>query len=154
MVARMQRPPLSLRLPTVHIGAFAKRIGQLGRTTTLRGDASASATPSESVNRSRSTSAAKPSPKQSANLSPRAATGFGQGGAGRVPRTRAKNSAAAAVGAKNRTAKLSPYLTAKGIVIEKEVSWPRGGRSLYFREPAGNVVELVTPGVWGTPAGW
>jgi catechol 2,3-dioxygenase-like lactoylglutathione lyase family enzyme len=46
------------------------------------------------------------------------------------------------------------HLAAKGVVIEKEVSWPRGGRSLYFRDPAGNLVELVTPGVWGTPAGW
>jgi catechol 2,3-dioxygenase-like lactoylglutathione lyase family enzyme len=30
----------------------------------------------------------------------------------------------------------------------------RGGRSLYFRDPAGNSVELVTSGLWGTPAGW
>ena len=41
-----------------------------------------------------------------------------------------------------------------GITIEKEVEWPRGGRSLYFRDPAGNSVELVTPGVWGLPSGW
>jgi catechol 2,3-dioxygenase-like lactoylglutathione lyase family enzyme len=46
------------------------------------------------------------------------------------------------------------HLGASGIAIEREVSWPRGGRSLYFRDPAGNAVELVTPGVWGTPAGW
>jgi catechol 2,3-dioxygenase-like lactoylglutathione lyase family enzyme len=46
------------------------------------------------------------------------------------------------------------HLAACGIAIEKEVAWPRGGRSLYFRDPAGNSVELVTPGVWGTPAGW
>jgi catechol 2,3-dioxygenase-like lactoylglutathione lyase family enzyme len=41
-----------------------------------------------------------------------------------------------------------------GVVIEQEVEWPRGGRSLYFRDPAGNAVELVTPGVWGLPSGW
>ena len=41
-----------------------------------------------------------------------------------------------------------------GVVIEKEVTWPRGGRSLYFRDPAGNSVELVTPGIWGLPGGW
>jgi catechol 2,3-dioxygenase-like lactoylglutathione lyase family enzyme len=41
-----------------------------------------------------------------------------------------------------------------GIVIEKEVSWPRGGRSVYFRDPAGNSIELVTPGIWGLPGGW
>ena len=46
------------------------------------------------------------------------------------------------------------HLAACGVVIEKEVTWPRGGRSLYFRDPAGNSVELVTPGIWGTPAGW
>ena len=46
------------------------------------------------------------------------------------------------------------HLSASGVNIEKEVTWPRGGRSLYFRDPAGNAVELVTPGVWGTPAGW
>jgi catechol 2,3-dioxygenase-like lactoylglutathione lyase family enzyme len=45
-------------------------------------------------------------------------------------------------------------LTGRGVVIEKEVAWPRGGRSLYFRDPAGNAVELVTPGIWGLPAGW
>lgn len=41
-----------------------------------------------------------------------------------------------------------------GIAVEKEVTWPRGGRSLYFRDPAGNSVELVTPGLWGLPSGW
>jgi catechol 2,3-dioxygenase-like lactoylglutathione lyase family enzyme len=46
------------------------------------------------------------------------------------------------------------HLAACGIAVEKEVTWPLGGRSLYFRDPAGNLVELVTPGVWGTPVGW
>jgi catechol 2,3-dioxygenase-like lactoylglutathione lyase family enzyme len=41
-----------------------------------------------------------------------------------------------------------------GVPIEKELTWPKGGRSLYFRDPAGNSVELITPGVWGLPAGW
>ena len=41
-----------------------------------------------------------------------------------------------------------------GVTIEKEIAWPRGGKSLYFRDPAGNSVELVTPGVWGLPSGW
>ncbi len=45
-------------------------------------------------------------------------------------------------------------LASKGVAIEKEVTWPRGGHSLYFRDPAGNSVELVTRGVWGIPAGW
>lgn len=45
-------------------------------------------------------------------------------------------------------------LLAHGVAIEKEVLWPRGGQSLYFRDPAGNAVELLTPGVWGLPSGW
>jgi catechol 2,3-dioxygenase-like lactoylglutathione lyase family enzyme len=45
-------------------------------------------------------------------------------------------------------------LEGHGVVIEKEVEWPRGGRSIYFRDPAGNSVELVTPGLWGLPGGW
>jgi catechol 2,3-dioxygenase-like lactoylglutathione lyase family enzyme len=44
-------------------------------------------------------------------------------------------------------------LEGHGVSIEKEVEWPRGGRSLYVRDPAGNSVELVTPGVWGLPSG-
>ena len=40
------------------------------------------------------------------------------------------------------------------VVIEHEQTWTSGGRSLYFRDPAGNLVELITPGVWGLPAGW
>ncbi len=45
-------------------------------------------------------------------------------------------------------------LEGHGVVIEKDFGWPRGGRSLYFRDPAGNSVELVTPGLWGLPGGW
>jgi len=39
-------------------------------------------------------------------------------------------------------------LTERGIVIEGEAGWPRGGRSLYFRDPDGHLLELVTPGIW------
>ena len=35
-----------------------------------------------------------------------------------------------------------------GIAIESRVRWPRGGVSLYFRDPDGHSVELVTPGLW------
>jgi catechol 2,3-dioxygenase-like lactoylglutathione lyase family enzyme len=45
-------------------------------------------------------------------------------------------------------------LQGHGVTIEKEVVWPRGGKSIYFRDPAGNSVELVTPGVWGLLGGW
>ena len=46
------------------------------------------------------------------------------------------------------------HLDSHGVTIEKEVEWPKGGKSMYFRDPAGNLVELVTPGVWGLPVGW
>jgi catechol 2,3-dioxygenase-like lactoylglutathione lyase family enzyme len=35
-----------------------------------------------------------------------------------------------------------------GVEIESDVSWPRGGRSLYFRDPAGNSLEVATPELW------
>ncbi len=40
-------------------------------------------------------------------------------------------------------------LTIAGVAIESEVSWPNGGRSIYFRDPAGNSLELATPRLWG-----
>ena len=40
------------------------------------------------------------------------------------------------------------------VQIEQEQTWERGGSSLYFRDPGGNSIELVTPGVWGLPSGW
>ena len=39
-------------------------------------------------------------------------------------------------------------LEAKGVTIEAVVEWPAGGYSLYFRDPAGNSVELTTPKIW------
>lgn len=41
-------------------------------------------------------------------------------------------------------------LAAQGIAIESRVTWERGGRSLYFRDPEGRSVELATPGTWLT----
>ncbi len=35
-----------------------------------------------------------------------------------------------------------------GVVVESEARWERGGRSLYFRDPDGHLLELVTPGIW------
>lgn len=40
-------------------------------------------------------------------------------------------------------------LRAHGVAIESEVRWPKGGRSIYFRDPAGNCVELASPRIWG-----
>jgi catechol 2,3-dioxygenase-like lactoylglutathione lyase family enzyme len=36
----------------------------------------------------------------------------------------------------------------RGIEIESETEWERGGRSLYFRDPDQHLLELVTPGIW------
>ena len=41
------------------------------------------------------------------------------------------------------------HLRRHGVTIEAEVDWPGGGRSIYFRDPAGNSVELTTPETWG-----
>jgi catechol 2,3-dioxygenase-like lactoylglutathione lyase family enzyme len=39
-------------------------------------------------------------------------------------------------------------LLGQGVAVEKEVEWPRGGRSLYVRDPAGNSVELTADEIW------
>jgi catechol 2,3-dioxygenase-like lactoylglutathione lyase family enzyme len=42
-------------------------------------------------------------------------------------------------------------LAQHGVTIEKTIDWPGGGHSLYFRDPAGNLLELATPNIWGLP---
>jgi len=37
------------------------------------------------------------------------------------------------------------------VAIESEVIWPNGARSIYFRDPAGNSLELATPNMWTKP---
>src|SRR5712692_6078834 len=39
-------------------------------------------------------------------------------------------------------------LAAHHIAIESKVVWPRGGISIYFRDPDSHLVELATPGLW------
>ena len=36
-----------------------------------------------------------------------------------------------------------------GAKIESEVTWPGGGTSIYFRDPAGNCLELAPGRIWG-----
>jgi len=39
-------------------------------------------------------------------------------------------------------------LEAAGVAIEHTINWPQGGFSLYFRDPAGNSLELAMPKIW------
>lgn len=44
-------------------------------------------------------------------------------------------------------------LESKGIAIEADFVWPAsGGRSIYFRDPAGNCLEFAEPKIWGLDA--
>lgn len=40
-------------------------------------------------------------------------------------------------------------LEKEGIPIEAEFEWPKGGRSIFFRDPAGNCLEFAEPRIWG-----
>jgi catechol 2,3-dioxygenase-like lactoylglutathione lyase family enzyme len=39
-------------------------------------------------------------------------------------------------------------LAAHAVAIEGRTDWPRGGTSIYFRDPDGHLLELATPGLW------
>jgi catechol 2,3-dioxygenase-like lactoylglutathione lyase family enzyme len=39
-------------------------------------------------------------------------------------------------------------LDERGVAIEGRTDWPRGGKSIYFRDPDSHLLELATPGVW------
>ncbi len=40
-------------------------------------------------------------------------------------------------------------LTAADVEIEADFLWPQGGRSIYFRDPAGNCLEFSESRIWG-----
>jgi catechol 2,3-dioxygenase-like lactoylglutathione lyase family enzyme len=35
-----------------------------------------------------------------------------------------------------------------GVEIEGRTTWDRGGTSIYFRDPDGHLLEMMTPGTW------
>jgi catechol 2,3-dioxygenase-like lactoylglutathione lyase family enzyme len=39
-------------------------------------------------------------------------------------------------------------LQGKGVAVEADFEWPGGGRSIYFRDPAGNCLEFAEPRIW------
>ncbi len=49
---------------------------------------------------------------------------------------------------KDELAQWEQHLAARGVAIEGTTSWSRGGRSIYFRDPDGHLLELATPGLW------
>ncbi|MBD3677160.1 MAG: VOC family protein [Rhodobacteraceae bacterium] len=40
-------------------------------------------------------------------------------------------------------------LEAAGYPVEADFNWPNGARSIYFRDPAGNSLEIAEPRLWG-----
>lgn len=40
------------------------------------------------------------------------------------------------------------HLAKAEVPIEGRTSWPRGGVSVYFRDPDHHLLEIATPGVW------
>ncbi|AYG57874.1 VOC family protein [Rhizobium jaguaris] len=44
---------------------------------------------------------------------------------------------------------MAQKLKAAGVAIEADFHWPNGGRSIYFRDPAGNSLECAEPRIWG-----
>ncbi|HUC17556.1 MAG TPA: VOC family protein [Acetobacteraceae bacterium] len=40
------------------------------------------------------------------------------------------------------------HLAQHGVSIEGRTDWPRGGHSIYFRDPDAHLIELATPGLW------
>ncbi len=50
--------------------------------------------------------------------------------------------------AKGQLSQWKQRLESTGVAIESEVTWNGGAQSLYFRDPDGHLVELITPGFW------
>ncbi|KRB58736.1 bleomycin resistance protein [Rhizobium sp. Root708] len=44
---------------------------------------------------------------------------------------------------------MADRLKSAGVAIESEVTWPQGGRSIYFRDPDGNSLECAEARIWG-----
>jgi catechol-2,3-dioxygenase len=40
------------------------------------------------------------------------------------------------------------HLARHAVAVESRVDWAKGGKSLFFRDPEGNLLEVATPGLW------
>jgi catechol 2,3-dioxygenase-like lactoylglutathione lyase family enzyme len=49
----------------------------------------------------------------------------------------------------NEIAAWRQRLAREGVPVEADFEWPGGGRSIYFRDPAGNCIEFAEPRIWG-----
>jgi catechol 2,3-dioxygenase-like lactoylglutathione lyase family enzyme len=49
---------------------------------------------------------------------------------------------------KNELDRWEAHLASSGVAIEGRNEWSRGGRSIYFRDPDGHLLEFATPGLW------
>lgn len=80
-----------------------------------------------------------------------AATAVSAGGANDAPTHGAKGEGHLAFAVKNSEIdQWKQYLVESGVEIEKELR-PQGGRSIYFRDPSHNSLEIASPGIWGIP---
>ena len=50
--------------------------------------------------------------------------------------------------ARSELSRWEDWLKQQGISIEQRKTWKYGGQALYFRDPDGHLLEVVTPGVW------
>lgn len=50
--------------------------------------------------------------------------------------------------AKDELERWETFLAGRGVAVEGRNDWSRGGRSIYFRDPDGHLLELATPGLW------